>query len=149
MKKFAILLQRILPPVWLGMILAIAVEAQLKFKAPGITRELGLGVGKLVFTALNRAELIFAVILAITIFTVSSAKTVRFIFGVIALILLTQTLWLIPALMQRADVIISGGNPPETSPHIFYIAFEIIKIVLLLALTILVQRRDVSQSKTA
>ena len=60
MKRLAVLLQRILPPVWCGMVLAIAVEAPLKFKAPGITRELGLGIGKLVFSALNSAELALA-----------------------------------------------------------------------------------------
>ena len=40
--------------VWLGMVFAISfLEAPLKFRAPGITIPLGLGIGRLVFRALN------------------------------------------------------------------------------------------------
>jgi hypothetical protein len=45
--------------VWVGFILAISfMEAWLKFLAPGITLELGLGIGKLIFNALNRVEIV-------------------------------------------------------------------------------------------
>jgi hypothetical protein len=146
MKRLAVLLQRIVPPLWCGMVLAIAfLEAPLKFKAPGITRELGLGIGKIVFSALNNAELALAVILAVAIFAVASHKTARFVFGVIALILLIQTFWLIPVLMNRADVIISGSTPPDSSIHIFYIVFEAAKATLLLALTVLSQWQEIEQ----
>jgi hypothetical protein len=47
--------------VWLGAVLAISfLEAPLKFRAPGITRPLALGLGRLVFRALNRLELVLA-----------------------------------------------------------------------------------------
>ena len=40
--------------VWLGMVLAISfIEAPLKFRAPGVTLAIGLGIGRLVFRALN------------------------------------------------------------------------------------------------
>lgn len=40
--------------IWLGMVLAISfLETPLKFRAPGITLPLGLGIGRLVFRALN------------------------------------------------------------------------------------------------
>ena len=148
MKRLAVLLQRILPPVWCGMVLAIGfLEAPLKFKAPGITRELGLGIGKLVFSALNSAELALAAIFAAAIFAVSSAKNARFVFGVIALILLVQTFWLIPVLMRRADIIISGAVPPDSSIHIFYIVFEAAKVILLLTLTVLLQLGEPSKTE--
>jgi len=147
MKRLAVLLQRILPPVWCGMVLAIAVEAPLKFKAPGITRELGLGIGKLVFSALNTAELALAAVLAAAILAVSITKTARFVFGVIALILLVQTFWLIPVLMNRADIIISGETPPDSSIHIFYIVFEAAKVILLLTLTVLLQLGESSKTE--
>jgi hypothetical protein len=42
------------PFVWLGVVLAISfLETPLKFRAPGITVPLGLGVGRLVFRALR------------------------------------------------------------------------------------------------
>ena len=44
--------------VWLGMVLAISfLEAPLKFRAPGVTLQLGLGIGRLVFRALNACGL--------------------------------------------------------------------------------------------
>ena len=45
--------------VWLGMVLAISfLEAPLKFRAPGVTIQLGLGIGRLVFRALNICEVV-------------------------------------------------------------------------------------------
>lgn len=131
------LLQRILPPIWLGVVAAIAVEARLKFQAPNITRELGLGIGKLIFNALNRAEIVIAVLLVTTFFFAASARTVKMVFGVILLILITQTFWLMPALIERIDLITSGQTPPDSSIHIFYIAFEICKMFLLLILSVM------------
>lgn len=140
--KTAFVLQRILPPLWCGMVVAIAVEARLKFQAPGITRELGLGIGKLVFTTLNRAECAIAAILAIALFAFSGAKTTRIIFGAIAAILLAQTFWLIPLLVERIDLIVGGQTTPDSISHFIYIAFEIAKISLLLTLSILVNRPE-------
>ncbi len=134
--KTAIVLQRILPPLWCRMVCAIAMEAQLKFQAPGITRELGLGIGKLVFTALNRVECVIAVCLAIALFAFASAGKARIIFGAVAVILLTQTFWLIPLLIERIDLITGRQTPPDSITHIIYIAFETMKIALLLTLSV-------------
>ena len=36
--------------VWLGLVLAISfLEAPLKFRAPGVTLQIGVGIGRLVF----------------------------------------------------------------------------------------------------
>ncbi|MFW6600376.1 hypothetical protein ACQBAU_12945 [Propionibacteriaceae bacterium Y2011] len=49
--------------LWLGMVLAISfIEAPLRFRAPGVTVPIGLGIGRIVFRALNVAELLFAVV---------------------------------------------------------------------------------------
>lgn len=127
-----------MPPLWCGMVIAIAAEAQLKFLAPGITRELGLGIGKLVFTALNRAELVIAIILAIALFAFTAARSSRIVFVLLALILLAQTFWLMPLLIERIDLIVAGQTPPDSPAHIFYVALEILKILLLLVLSILI-----------
>lgn len=140
--KFLGLLQRILPPVWLGIVAAIAVEARLKFQAPNVTRELGLGIGKLIFTALNRAEIIIAVLLVTAFFVAASTRKAKIIFGVILSILIAQTFWLMPALIERIDLITSGQNPPDSPIHIFYIAFEICKMLLLLILSVMLNRQN-------
>ena len=137
MKAAAVVLQKILPPLWCGMVCAIAAEAQLKFQAPGITRELGLGIGKLIFTALNRAECALAILLTIALFAFVSVKSARIVFGIICAILLAQTFWLIPLLIERIDLITSGQPPPDSSAHVIYIIFEIAKILLLLILSVL------------
>ncbi|BCI89282.1 hypothetical protein NIIDMKKI_44880 [Mycobacterium kansasii] len=50
--------------VWLGMVLAISfLEAPLKFRAPNVTLQIGLGIGRLVFRALNTVEVGFALVL--------------------------------------------------------------------------------------
>ncbi|MCU1290508.1 MAG: hypothetical protein JWN60_2737 [Acidobacteria bacterium] len=139
--KTAVILQRILPPFWCGMLIAIAFEAQLKFQAPGITRELGLGIGKLVFTALNRIECVIAVILTIAFFAFAPAKKARIVFAFAAFILLAQTFWLIPRLIERIDALTSGQAPPDSNAHFVYIAFEITKILSLLILSVLVNRQ--------
>ena len=55
--------------VWLGMVLAISfLEAPLKFRSPGITVPLGVGIGRLVFRALNAVEGAFAVVLVVGVF---------------------------------------------------------------------------------
>ncbi len=146
--KTAIILQGILPPLWCGMIVAIAMEAQLKFQAPNVTREIGLGIGKLVFTALNRAECALAILLLVAFFLSAAANRARIIFAAILLILLAQTFWLIPNLIERIDLIAGGQTPPDSSSaHLFYIAFEIWKIILLLALSILVNWQSVNSRK--
>lgn len=134
--KIAAVLQRILPPVWLGMLLAIAVEAQLKFQAPNITRELGLGIGRLVFTFLNRAEIIISIILLASFFLAAAVKKAKIIFGAILLILSVQTFWLMPKLIERIDLITSGQTPNDSSAHIFYVILEITKMLLLLILSV-------------
>lgn len=145
--KIAGLLQRILPPVWLGMIGAIAVEAQLKFQAPNVTREIGLGIGKLVFTALNRVECALAVLLLVAFFLSAAARKAQMIFVGILLTLLAQTFWLIPNLIERIDLITSGQTPLDSSAHLFYIAFEICKMILFLALSIFVNWRSVNSQR--
>ena len=140
--KIAFVLQRILPPLWCGMVCAMALEAQLKFQAPGITRELGLGIGKIVFTALNRVECVLAILLAIALFAFSGARRARIVFSVIAAILLAQTFWLIPLLIERIDLITSGQTPPASAMHFVYIAFEVAKILLLLILSVLLNRQS-------
>lgn len=136
--KTAVVLQRILPPLWCGMICAVAMEAQLKFLAPGITRELGLGIGKIVFTALNRVECVLGILLALALFAFAGARRARIVFGLIAAILLAQTFWLIPLLIERIDLITSGQAPPASSTHLVYIALEAAKIGLLFGLSVLV-----------
>jgi hypothetical protein len=59
------------PVLWLGMVVAISfLEAPLKFRAPAVTQQIGLGIGRLVFKALNIVEIVVLLILAVASYAV-------------------------------------------------------------------------------
>ncbi|WP_335967316.1 hypothetical protein [Galbibacter sp. PAP.153] len=116
--------------IWIGLIIAISfMEAWLKFQAPGITLALGLGIGKLVFHALNYMECVLLLIVLLHIVYTKEGllyKSNCFII-IIASLLLLQTFWLLPALDSNAQIIIAGKDPPGSLLHYVYVGFEMIK----------------------
>lgn len=124
------------PFVWFGMIGAISfMEAPLKFRAPNITPALGLGIGKLVFQMLNRVEIVFALIMLVSLFFARPAGDFAlYIFSAIFVLLLLQTVWLLPLLNIRAEQVIAGTVAPHSSNHLIFIAFEVLKFILLFVL---------------
>src|SRR3954468_14942301 len=77
--------------VWLGMVLAISfVEAPLKFRAPGVTLQIGLGIGRLVFRVLNGCELALAVVVAASFAIRPPGITIGVAAAVAAVTLLAQ-----------------------------------------------------------
>lgn len=120
--------------LWIGFVLAISfMEAWLKFQAPGITLALGLGIGRLVFEALNKVEILLCLIILIGILVKKATlfKTQKLLIAIPLLILVAQTIWLLPALDARAEIIIQGTTPPESYLHITYIVTEFIKVICL------------------
>lgn len=122
--------------VWLGMVLAISfLEAPLKFRAPGVTVRLGLGIGRIVFRALNAIELVLAVVLvALLAWTPPGTPTVL----VVALLALVavQIGFVRPVLNRRSNRVLAGEEPPRSRAHLVYVGFEIVKVVLLAAVGI-------------
>jgi len=108
------------------------LEAPLKFRAPNITRELALGIGKLVFRALNRVELVLAAVMLICmIATRLSTRNIQLLFGATAAILIVQTVWLLPSLSARATAVIAGEEVPNSRLHLVFVVCETVKILLL------------------
>jgi hypothetical protein len=96
------------------MVLAISfLEAPHKFRAPGITLSLGLGlgIGRLVFHALNAAEILLAALLTIACTTVRPDAAAWALLAVSWLVLTTQIGILRPRLDGRAQQIIAGRTP--------------------------------------
>lgn len=118
---------------WIGFICAISfMEAWLKFRAPGVTLPIGLGIGRLVFAALNKVEWVFAVTILISnIRTVRKIKISPF-YVIVVLILILQTVWLLPALDARALLYIEAKPVPPSSLHLYFAIAEGIKFLLLL-----------------
>jgi hypothetical protein len=137
-KRAGELLQIATPFVWFGMILAISgLETPLKFRAPGVTRALGLGIGRLVFRALNIAELVLLAVLTVALIVGPFRAPTGVMVFALWMVMLVQTFGLRPRLDRRAQLILDGGAPPRSSLHFFYIALEGLKIVSLPVLGIL------------
>jgi hypothetical protein len=119
---------------WAGMLLGISfLEAPVKFTAPSLTLAIGLDVGRHVFQAFNKIEMVFALLLiAIILFTRPPLIIKTFFFSIIALLLL-ECLWLLPVLDERALQVIAGEQPQKESPHVWYIVFDALKVFLLFA----------------
>jgi hypothetical protein len=121
---------------WLGMVLAISfIEAPLKFQAPGVTLQIGLGIGRRVFRALNAVETAFAVVL-IAIFAVnhpSPAVIAAFAIAIVALGV--QLIAVRPKLIQRSNAVLAVAPGEEadsrSQAHYYYVGFELIKVIAL------------------
>ena len=121
--------------LWSGFICAISfMESWLKFRAPGLTMPVGLNIGKLVFSALNKVEWVFAVLITIIIFLnrdkITSLNEIWFL--IIIIILIAQTAWLLPTLKKRAKAIIAGTTLPRSSLHWYFVTAEFLKLILLI-----------------
>jgi hypothetical protein len=126
------------PFVWLGMVLAISfVEAPVKFRAPGVTLPVGLAIGRLVFRALNLAEVVLAALLTAAL-AGAGAAPVWALLGLTVVVLLVQVLAVRPGLDDRAERIIAGEVLPRSRRHLVYVALELAKVALLVALGVLV-----------
>ena len=124
--------------VWLGMVLAISfLEAPLKFRAPGVTLPIGLGIGRLVFRALNTIEAVLAVVVLAALTTMGAPPGPAITAVAVAVLALgAQLLVVRPRLRRRSDVVLADSGAVSGSrsrAHYAYLAFEIVKVVGLIA----------------
>ncbi|MET8650639.1 hypothetical protein [Nocardia aurea] len=128
-----------LPMLWLGMVLAISfLEAPLKFRAPGITVPLGLGIGRLVFRALNIVESVLAALLVVAFPVLGPSGASWVWLGIAATILAVQILVVRPPLSRRSDRVLAGEDMPRSHAHLWYVGLEVVKVVVLVGLAIVV-----------
>lgn len=137
--------QLILPVLWLGMVIAISfIEAPLKFQAPGITIPLGLGIGRLVFVALNIAEGVIALaLIVVSIWPNVTALTgkLRTVMWCAVAILVIKVAVVRPPLNARTDLVLQGADPGQSPWHYVYIVLDVLLIFLLAWFIALQSRR--------
>ncbi|WP_067814828.1 hypothetical protein [Nocardia inohanensis] len=137
MRSLAQHLLWLLPMLWLGMVLAISfLEAPLKFRAPGITLPLGLGIGRIVFRALNTVEVMLAATLLAAAATAAPGAAAWWWLGAAAVILAVQLLAVRPPLTRRSDRVLAGEVLPRSHAHYWYVGLEIAKVIALLGLAL-------------
>ena len=126
--------------IWLGMVAAISfLEAPLKFRAPGVTTPIGLGIGRLVFRALNMCEVVLAAVALVGVVLGRAPLSAAIAVLVAVAALGAQVVLVRPALSRRSDAVLAGAETAakaaeagRSHAHLFYVGFEAIKVVALL-----------------
>ncbi|RTQ49123.1 hypothetical protein EJV47_13305 [Hymenobacter gummosus] len=119
--------------LWAGLVLGISfLEAPLKFTAPHITTALGVGIGRVVFHALNKVELLLGLVALLAASRLCVPGRIWASLLPAAAVLLAQTVWLLPALDVRAEALLAGRPQPESWLHWAYIGLEAAKVLALL-----------------
>lgn len=129
-------LQTGVPWLWAGMVLAISfMEAPLKFRAPGITLSLGVGIGRLVFRALNAAEAVAALVLVVAVLAGDArGGAVWALLAVAVAALATKAVVVRPLMDRRALRLLDGERLGPSRMHLVYVGLELVTVVALVAL---------------
>jgi hypothetical protein len=118
-------------------VLAISfLEAPLKFRAPGVTIPIGLGIGRMVFRALNLVEAALAVVVIVAVATGTPSAAVVVLTAIAVVVLAGQLAVVRPRLNRRSDAVLAGEDPAQhrSRAHLYYVALELVKVLSLLAL---------------
>jgi len=123
-------LQAALPWVWVGMVLAISfLEAPLKFRAPGITIPLGVGIGRLVFRALNAIELALAAAISVAVLAGDARTSGIWAALAVAWIALAAKAGVVRPLMdRRARRVVAGEDAGPSRMHLWYVGLELVTV---------------------
>ena len=125
---------------WLGMVAAISfMEAPLKFRAPGVSLQIGLGIGRLVFRALNTVEALLAAVVLIAVGADPPSPVAVVAVAVVVVTLAAQLLMVRPQLARRSDaVLVAPGGPGapagaqrRSRAHYTYVGLELVKVIAL------------------
>lgn len=130
------------PAIWLGLIIGISfIEAPLKFQAPGITIPLGLGIGRLVFAAMNVVEIVLFLLLLAGSIRRAVDRAWWAVVGLAGFWLLVKTVAIRPGLSRRTDAVLAGDFEGGSLWHYAYIGVEgLLFLTLLLALVLAARR---------
>src|SRR5262245_33213808 len=119
---------------WLGMVAAISfIEAPLKFRAPGVSLQIGLGIGRLVFRALNTVEVVLVAVVLITI-GADPPSPIGVVAVVVAVVTLAAQLLVVrPRLSRRSDAVLVApaapsapdGTQRRSRAHYWYVGLEL------------------------
>jgi hypothetical protein len=119
--------------VWLGLVTAISfVETPLKFRAPDVTLPIGLGIGRLVFGALNRLEMLFGVVIAVALVAGARPAAAVVAYAVVVAALVVQLAVLRPRMNRRTDAVLAGAERPRSRRHHYYVGLELLKVIALI-----------------
>jgi hypothetical protein len=97
-----------------------------------VTIPVGLGIGRLVFRAMNIAETVLAAV-AVTVGVSGPPRSLAVLTGVLVALLVVQLGAVRPRLNRRSDRVLAGEDLPRWRGHLHHVALEAVKVVLLIA----------------
>ena len=118
--------------LWLGLLVGVSFLATpVKFLAPSLTLPVALDVGRHTFAVFNKVESGLAVLLLVLLLIGSRSVLGRVAATIAGLLVLAETVWLLPLLDRRVSLIIAGEVLPASNDHSIYIAMDVAKLVAL------------------
>ena len=131
--------------VWLGIVVGVSLIATpAKFRAESLDLEVALDVGRTTFGLFSWLQ--WALVIALASLVARAHQQGRadrrhwlLVVGV-GLILLAQSVWILPELNDRVAIVIAGDPLPDSPIHFIFAIFEGTKIVMLGLLGLLVPR---------
>ena len=132
----------IIAAIWLGMLLGVSFLATpAKFLAPTLPLPVALDVGRHTFAVFNKTEWLLSALLLISVLAGDRTWPGRGAAGVAILLVVAETVWLLPLLDLRIGMIMAGQRPVPSILHNLYIAFEVAKLVALVLVVLMMARR--------
>ena len=150
--RWAILALAVICLLWAGMVLGIScLETPIKFSAPALKqavapevgRALAFDIGRVVFDAFNKVQMVWSLLTFVLLFVVRPFETVPrkvvFLFALIWLFVVFQSFILAPALATRAQMVLNSPlrELPPAPYHRLYTSTELIKLIALISLGIM------------
>ena len=118
---------------WVGLVVGISfIEAPLKFRAPGVTVRIGLGIGRLVFRTVNTVEAALAIVLVVALILDPPVLLALVPQGLAAATLTGQLAFVRPRLTRRSNAVLQGDHAPRSHAHHAYVVLETVKLTALL-----------------
>jgi hypothetical protein len=120
--------------MWAGMVLGISfLETPVKFTAPSVTLPIGLDIGRHVFGVFNKVEIGAALLACGLMIFGHTQRAIWLPLTTVVLVVTLQTVWLLPLLDVRVEMILNGQTPPRAPYHLVYVVLEVLKLICLIA----------------
>ncbi len=136
--------------LWAGMVMGISLlETPIKFTAPSlkqavapeIGRAIALDIGRVVFGAFNKVEIVWSVLTFVLLFGFGSIRRLsgiaKGLFIALWAVIAFQSIVLVPALAERAQMVLNKQTLPPAPYHMLYTSTELFKLIALLTLGVI------------
>ncbi|GAB4393145.1 MAG: hypothetical protein Tsb0032_11450 [Kiloniellaceae bacterium] len=128
--------------LWLGMLTGVSfVATPVKFTAPSLELGPALEVGRATFALFSRLEWGLALLVAAATSLAPAPRPLLLPVVALAVIIVFQAGWLLPALDARVAAVLTGTAPPPSWHHAGYALLEGAKALLLLSIALIAAAR--------